>query len=268
MQISISNCYDSLRFALMAFPSDIAVTVESQEKYQFNKTLACNQYNLLVNTLLDFGVEVRFLDQTNSPTQIYTRDVGFILNDTIFISKMSEDNRQQETESLIDFVNQHNLKSYKMQEFVEGGDVFVHEDKVIIGIGERTTENAAQEISQQLNYTGSNYRVIKAYFDLSLIHLDCAFNILDKDTCLITDGLFNADEISKFFPKVIKTPFDKTTLGPNIINLGNKTLLCSNQQLANTLNQNGFKVIHINYEEVAKVSGGLGCSILPILRSK
>ncbi|WP_350342653.1 arginine deiminase family protein [Proteinivorax tanatarense] len=267
MNISISNCYSQLNTGLMVFPTEIKITTENEKKYNFDKLLACNQYNFLLNTLFDYGLVIRFLEQKNSPHQIFTRDIGFIIENIMFISKMSQLSRQQETQSLIKFAAQYNLRTYQMENYAEGGDVFVQDNNIIIGIGERTTEDAANEIKSVLSATNSSYNIIKAYFDLSLIHLDCAFNILDNNSCIISDGLFNPEEITPLFSTIIKAPLDTNTLGANIINLGNKRILCSCQNLATTLNNSEFCCKYIDYSEVTKVGGGLGCSLLPIQRA-
>lgn len=268
MKLAVNNAYDPLVAGVMSYPINLKLTDPVQSiRDQININLACNQYNHMLSVLTEHNVKIYFLDVADSPSQVYTRDVGFILNNTLFISKLAEEKRQPETYSISSFATKNRLNIHKMQNSIEGGDVFIHNDTIFIGVGDRTKKEAVDEIGQYISQNKWKHQVVEVFFDVSKIHLDCAFNILDQDTCIITDGVFNKEEVEKHFINVVKLNEDENVyLGANIINLGNGKLLTSNRQLYDRLKTEGFSPIFIPFDEVVKASGGLGCCLLPLER--
>lgn len=268
MKISVKNAFDPLVAGVMAYPINLKLTDSVQSiRDQININLACNQYNNLLSVLTQNNVKIFFLDIADSPSQVYTRDVGFIVNNTLFISKLTAEQRQPETPSIVDFATKNRLNTHKMNNNIEGGDLFAHNDTIFIGVGDRTNKEAADEIRQHITQNKWKHKVVEVFFDVYKIHLDCTFNILDNDTCIITDGVFNKEEVEKHFTRVIKLTEDENVyLGANIINLGNGKLLTSNRKLYDRLKQEGFSPIFIPFDEVVKASGGLGCCLLPLER--
>ena len=268
MNISISNAYDPLKAGIMVFPSNIALSDPiKRTNLDFTKILALEQFDSLVQILVDNHVKIHTLELVNSATQLFTRDIGFIINDIFFISKMTESMREQEINPLMAFVKYHGFKTHKMENNVEGGDIFVHDNKVILGIGGRTTDLAAKEINQVLLNCGSNYEIVEVRFDLSKIHLDCVFNVLDKNTCLLSGGIMEPKKIIELFPNVVNiTTNELSNLGSNIINLGNKKILCSNEELTRKLTTLNYEATYVDYSEIVKTEGSLGCCLLPTQR--
>ncbi|WP_026478272.1 dimethylarginine dimethylaminohydrolase family protein [Alkaliphilus transvaalensis] len=269
MKAFIKNEYDPIHFSLVAYPCNIGIFDDSNPFYNnFNKALALQQYNHLLNVLIQEDIKFNFLDLINSPSQVYTRDIGFPIDGLFFISNLTSDDRSLEIRPLIDYSVQNNLDFYIMKEKVEGGDVFVHNQKIFIGTGGRTTQLAVEEINNKLMSEKKDFEIIQVLFDISKIHLDCVFNILDESTCIITNGVFNPIDITKHFKRVIEVPAKEVaSLAANIVNLGNNKILCSNENFSNLLIKHDYDVTFIDFSEVIKLKGGLGCCVLPIMRS-
>ena len=64
------------------------------------------------------------------------------------------------------------------------------------------------------------------------------------------------------------TKTDADNFGTNFVNLGNKKVLCSNMNVADMLNNEGCDVQYIDYSEINKNEGSLGCSILYLNRNR
>lgn len=270
MKLAVNNAYDPLVAGVVAYPVNLKLTDPVQSiRNQIDIKLACNQYNNMLSVLTEHNVKLYFLDVADSPSQIYTRDVGFIIKNTLFISKLTEEERHSETPSFISFATKNRLNIHKMENNIEGGDVFIHNDIVFIGVGDRTKKEAAEEIRQYITQNKWKHKVVEVFFDVAKIHLDCTFNILDKDTCIVTHGVFNNIDVETHFNRVIRLTEDESAnLGPNIINLGNGKVLTSNRQLCDKLKQENFNSIFIPFDQIVKASGGLGCCLLPLERSQ
>ncbi|ABR47680.1 amidinotransferase [Alkaliphilus metalliredigens QYMF] len=270
MRVFTKNEYERICYCLMAYPCNLLI-VDANNIFSkdMDKNLAISQYNRLVNILVECGVKVQFLDLDSSPSQVFTRDIGFIIENILFISKMTDPLRQSEIKGLIQLAKKHKIKIHLMSHNVEGGDVIVHDNKIFIGQGNRSNERAAEEIAAVLSQNNMEYQIIKVLFDTTKIHLDCVFSILDKDTCLISDDVFKPQNIKDHFSKTIEVPKDQVDiLAANIINLGQNRILCCSESLTHILQDHGYHTSFIEFSEVIKVGGSIGCCVLPILREE
>lgn len=266
MDVFSNNQYDKLSHCILVYPVNIEKTGDTKTD-ELNLNIVNKQYNTLLNMLIENDVKPYFLDINGNPSQLFARDIGFVINDLLFISNMKNSLRKSEIAGLKDFVINKNINHYIMQHTVEGGDIIVHNNKVFIGQANRTDEAAFIEIDNILRTKFNNsYECIKVFFDSSKIHLDCVFNIIDKDTCIISKNVYNRSEIIKHFSKAIEIQSDELSLlAPNIVVLGDK-ILCSSEKLSKVLKNNGYNSKFIQFDEIVKDSGSLGCCVLPLLR--
>src|SRR5690554_4351781 len=188
MKINVVNEYGPLDTVLMAYPQnfDIKEVINvMQRKYigQIDHDLANHQYNQFVNLLIARGIKVQFLDIIDSPEQVYTRDIGFAIQNMLFVSSMAKRIRKSEPNQLIEYMPDEIDAIHEMQNTAEGGDVFVHGNKVFIGRSRRTTDAGIEEVKDVIRAHKMGIDVITVDFNPDQLHLDCAFNILDQDTC-------------------------------------------------------------------------------------
>ena len=182
---------------------------------------------------------------------------------------MQKKERQVEISYLKEFIAKHHLNFYEMENNIEGGDVIHHNDVIFVGLSSRTTMSAVDELKDVLNHFNINAEVIPISFDTTKPHLDCVFNTLDKDHGVICPYVFNYQDIRKYVPNLYEiTKTDADNFGTNFVNLGNKKVLCSNMNVADMLNNEGYDVQYIDYSEINKNEGSLGCSILYLNRNR
>ena len=268
MKILTNYEFDKLISCIMVYPCNILASSSTGSVGQIDKAIASKQYNTLVNTLIDYGVKPYFFDLNRSTSQVFTRDIGFVIDDILFISNMTQPERQTEINQLIDLAREHKFKNHIMKNKVEGGDILVHQDKVFIGVGNRTQEEAVKEIDDVLSSNNKKYDLVKVAFNPSKIHIDCTFNILDKETCIISKDVFYPKDLLKYFPNVIEVPdIEQHALAPNIIHLGNNVVLCSSKAFSEILKAHGYNSIFIDFSEIIKASGSIGCCLMPLLRT-
>lgn len=267
MKVFVDSDYDKLDQCIVVYPCNLHIGSNNANKEQINKNVASKQYNNLINTLSEYGVNMRFLDLNGSPSQVFSRDIGFVIQDILFISHLTLPDRQSEIDGLLDYVHKHNIKHHIMQNYAEGGDILVNHNKIFIGQGDRTCEKAVTEINDVLSANNMLFELIKVYFETSKIHLDCVFDILGKNTCIISEDIFNPQDVVKYFSKIIEAPrAESDSLAINIISLDNNTLLCSSESFTYSLQKEGYNSIFINFSEIIKASGSLNCCVLPINR--
>lgn len=113
MKIGINSEKDILKSCLLCYPAKYRITNKSNKFYnEVNYDKALNQYNKYVNYLIKNNVKPIFIDTTKSSKQVYEKDVAFIIEDILFISKMSLKERQEEIEPIRKLAFEENLNHY------------------------------------------------------------------------------------------------------------------------------------------------------------
>jgi len=267
MRIFNNNEYGTLLDCFLCYPCNLQAAKGNAPQQQVDKNLAVIQYNNLCRKLTEAGSKIWFAGLTGSSDQVFTRDAGFIVEDLLFISNMTDPVRQTEINSLKELAGRYGLKTHYMECKAEGGDIMVNKNTVFVGQGNRTGEMSAGEIEYILKKHDKPYEIQRVSYDVSRIHLDCTFNIMDRDTCIISSSVKNPESVSGHFKKVIQIPDENLgELAPNIVQLGNNKHLCSSRNFCSILQDNGYDAIYLDYSEFIKCSGGLGCCVLPLLR--
>ncbi|HII4514814.1 dimethylarginine dimethylaminohydrolase family protein [Clostridium perfringens] len=260
MEIRNNKGYGKLKTVIVCYPCSFKV----KGKVKINYPLMYEQYNSFINLISREGVKVQLLEPIYGENQVFTRDVAFVIGDTLFISKMSNKERIEETKALEKYIKNHNLKVYRMENKIEGGDVIVYENYIFIGLSKRTTLEAIKELKEYINEYNMGYEIIEISFNKEkMLHLDCVFNILGKDKCIISDYLDDKDKIKKRIKNCYN--IDKKTseeLGANIVALGDGRILTSNKTVFDMLKKDDFEVFYLNYSEILKAGGGFTCSTL------
>ena len=139
------------------------------------------------------------------PNLLYTRDTAVVINNHILPVSMSNLVRASES-TIMRYVLGH-LKEFHSEGFYfdspqeigqystfEGGDILVIRDDVIaIGISERTSTQAVDQIIDALKKKDQIKHVfaVQMHKQRSLIHLDMAFTLLDKNyACVYEPAIF------------------------------------------------------------------------------
>jgi N-dimethylarginine dimethylaminohydrolase len=279
IEIEVNSCSERLRSCIVAYPCHFDITVpinekQKQNKGQVNKELAVRQYNTFINLLQALGIKTYFLDLIPECSyQVFTRDIGFVIGDILFVSRMSKHIRDKEVNTLKKFLSQHKVegKIYQLKNNAEGGDIFVLKDFVLIGLSSRTNENATNEIKDVLTKAGIKKEIITLRFDVTKLHLDCVLGVVNEETAVITPFLKkeSIEILKSLFRNLIEIDVDSAnTLGSNFIPVDNETVVVTNRKFEQILRKYGFQAIYVDYSEFIKAGGSVRCSILPLLRKQ
>ncbi|MBD8067999.1 dimethylarginine dimethylaminohydrolase family protein [Bacillus sp. PS06] len=232
---------------------------------------AMEQHDMFVRTLRDQGVDVVLLPSLSKyPEQVFTRDIGFTLGQTIFVAEMASDIRKGEEDILKKWLEDEEISYYNLiGDRVEGGDVIIDGQSIYIGVSDRTNRNAIEHIQRIL----PEYEVIPVPFIEKFLHLDCVFNIISDHEALYYPDAFTIKEIDilkKRYDLIEVTKDEQFTLGTNVLSIGHKKLfsLPVNKHVNKELEKRGYDVIEVDITEIIKSGGSFRCCTLPVLRSK
>lgn len=268
--------YDVLKKVILCQPQYMTirdVINEVQKHYKeegIDVEKAIQQHNEFVETLRKFDIEVFLLPYHRKfPEQVFTRDIGFTLGETIFVADMANSIRSGEEDILKQWLEDENISYYNIMGLqIEGGDVIIDRDTIFIGLSNRTKKDAIDHLSDLLN---KQFKIIPIDFPKKYLHLDCVFNIVSPETAIIYPEALTEEYIkmlSKRYELIEVTEEEQFTLGTNVLSIGNKKILSLpvNKGVNKQLRQRGFDVIEIDISEIIKSGGSFRCCTLPIER--
>ncbi|MCM3612059.1 dimethylarginine dimethylaminohydrolase family protein [Planococcus sp. MERTA32b] len=269
--------YDSLRRVLLCPPEYMEikdVINDVQKRYQeenIDTEKAMQQHKQFLEALQREGVETDLLNPSEAfPEQVFTRDIGFTVGDTVYIAEMASEIRQGEEGVLQKWLAKNDFHAEALGgNRVEGGDVLIDRDTVFVGISSRTCKNAIDELQKKL----PEFEVIPISFDEKYLHLDCVFNILSPTEALIYEEALDQETIDMLAKRYTLLPVGKQeqfALGTNVLSIGGRRVFSQpqNTKVNALLRANDFRVIEVNFSEIIKSGGAFRCCTLPLVREE
>ena len=275
-KLSCFNEYDELKKVVMCQPQYMTIrdVINETQKYFKDEGIhierALEQHDQFVKALRNFDIEVYLLPyHAKYPEQVFTRDIGFTLGETIFVADMAHDVRKGEENVLRQWLEDEGISYYNIiGDEIEGGDVIIDQDTIYIGLSNRTNQEAVNHLSELLN---KQFKVISIDFQEKFLHLDCVFNVVSPKTALIYPPALNKEDIEFFsarYELIEVTETEQFTLGTNVLAIGHNRILSLpvNKGVNEQLRNRGFEVIEVDITEIIKSGGSFRCCTLPILR--
>ena len=267
--------YDVLKRVILCQPQYMTIrevineTQEHFKKEGIHIERALEQHAEFVRILQENNVDVILLPYHKKyPEQVFTRDVGFTLGQTIFVAKMATEIRSGEENILKQWLEDEEISYYNLiEERIEGGDVVIDQNTIFVGLSNRTDEKAVEQLQRLLN----NFKVIPIPFKEKYLHLDCIFNIVSPEVALIYPNALTQKEIDFFaarYDLIEVSKEEQFQLGTNVLSIGNKRILSLpvNINVNKQLRDRGFQVIEVDITEIIKSGGSFRCCTLPIIR--
>lgn len=240
-------------------------------KDNINMKRAMKQHQYFVDTMRANGVDVYKLPAMEKfPEQVFTRDIGFTIGETVFVSRMGSNIRDGEEKVLRNWLLEHQINLSLIEgDRIEGGDVIVHGDTVYIGVSGRTSEETIQELQSQLPHMN----VVPVPFDPIYLHLDCVFNILSEKDALIYKHAFEEKDyqmLASTFNVIEVEKEEQFTMGTNVLSIGNNKVLSLpvNKNVNAALRESGYDVLEVDISEIIKSGGSFRCCSMPLYREE
>lgn len=237
-----------------------------------------------------YGVTVYRPEIIQNYNQIFTRDIGFVIEDVFVKSNILPD-RERELDAIqyvIDQMNPAKVVRPPEEVHIEGGDVMLWGNYIFVGTYKGS--DYKEYITARTNWQGVEYlrklfpnKIVKE-FDLvkskieardNALHLDCCFQPVGETKGIIYKRGFREEADYMFLVQL----FGKENLFhiereemyhmySNVFSIAPDVVVSERKftRLNNWLRENGFTVEEIPYAEIAKQEGLLRCSTLPLIR--
>jgi len=303
MRLNINNETGRLKSVVLGQPLSMGADPTLEESYDAKSyhTIQQGVYPKeedIINEMTEFekvlkkyDVEVIRPDIIKDYNQVFARDVAFVIEDKMILSNLIPDraDEQEAYSKIFEQVEWRKIINLPDTAHIEGGDVIVWNDFLFIGTcfsedyrnfkTARTNEYAIEILKE--------YFPKKRIIDLELkkndtvpyegiLHLDCTFNPVGKDKCIIyKDGFVDESDYrlildifgeENCFHVTKEEMFD---MNPNIFSISPEVVVSDvaftrmNRHLQDVWN---IKVEEIPYREVSKMGGLLRCSTMPLVR--
>ncbi|MDX8046912.1 arginine deiminase family protein [Gracilibacillus sp. S3-1-1] len=273
--INQQNEYGDMKRVIVCPPKYMKIKKiinETQKHYEdenIDAEIAMEQHQQFVQTLKEMDIEVIELTPAQVLNeQVFTRDIGFVVDDILFTCEMESEIRKPEINVLHTLLKHEQILYTPLTTpSIEGGDVIVAQDKLFIGDSGRTTIEAINDLQRQL----PDKEVIPLPIREDILHLDCCFNLVSDKVGIIYSDAFQAQDRNMLHNEfdLIEVPVEEHfTLGTNVFSIGEGKVISlpENKQVNKQLSERGFQVIEVPFSEIIKSGGSFRCCTLPIER--
>lgn len=302
LELNIKNETSRLRAVVLGSAVSNGPTPKAEEAYDPKSLehILANTYPLEADMVVEmeafnlvlkkYGVTVLRPEMIENYNQIFTRDIGFVIDD-VFIKSNILPERERELDAIQYVIDQINpLKVVRPPEevHIEGGDVMLWNDYVFIGtykgsdykdyITARTNWQGVQFIKKMFpNKIVKEFDLVKSKIEArdNALHLDCCFQPVGYDKGIIYKGGFREKSDYLFLVNLFGkenlfhiTRDEMYNMNSNVFSIDSNVVVSEKNftRLNNWLRTNGFIVEEIPYAEIAKQEGLLRCSTLPLIR--
>jgi len=236
------------------------------------------------------GVKVYRPELLQNVNQIFTRDIGFVIEDKFIKANILPDREEefQAIEPILKRFDKHKIFYPPEEVHIEGGDVMPWYDYIFVGTYRRPdypdyitarTNAAAVDFIQTVF---PHKKVIP--FDLkkhntnpreNALHLDCVFQPVGHGKAIIHKEGFLDEKQYEFLVDLFGkenlfhiTKDEMYDMYSNVFSISPDVVVSeqNNKRLNDWLRQQGLIVEEIPYAEIAKQEGLLRCSTLPLQR--
>ena len=303
MKLNIKNETSRLKSVVLGQPKSMGGIPALEESYDaksyhsIQNGIYPNEQDIILEmdafekVLKKYDVEVHRPNIIKDYNQVFARDVAFVIEDKMIISNVIKDraDEQEAYRKIFEKVEWRKIINLPESAHIEGGDVIVWNDYLFVGTcysedyrsfkTARTNEYAIEILKE--------YFPKKRIIDLDLkkndtvpyqgiLHLDCTFNPIGKDKCIIYKNGFvdesdynliidifgeencfhvTDEEMFEMYPNIF-------SISPEVV-VSDKAFKRMNDFLRNEWN---FTVEEIPYREISKMGGLLRCSTMPLVR--
>lgn len=216
------------------------------------------EHRAYVAALEAAGVRVEVLPPLRDhPDSVFVEDPAFVLTEGAILLRPGAPSRFHESASLALVLRRHFARVAQVDEgFVDGGDILVLPDEIVIGLSARTDQAGAERFCALARDLGRIARIVEP--PSGLLHLKTGCALVDERTLIAVPAM------APLFPdrEVLVTPPGEEH-SANLIRVNDRILMGDSfPRTAAMLAGRGLRVVQTPAGEIAKIDAGLSCMSL------
>jgi dimethylargininase len=216
------------------------------------------EHRAYVDALEDAGVAVEVLSPLPAhPDSVFVEDPAFVLPEGAILLRPGAPSRFAETESLAPVLARHFAHVARVDEgFVDGGDILVLPDEILIGLSKRTDTVGARRFCALAGALGRSARIVEP--PPGLLHLKTGCALIDEGALIGVPGM------ADLFPgREMLLTAEGEDHSANLIRVNDRILMGAGfPRTSAMLRERGLDVIETPASEIAKIDAGLSCMSL------
>ena len=226
------------------------------EPPRFDRIL--EEHRAYVAALEGAGVSVETLPPSpDHPDSIFVEDPAFVLPEGAILLRPGAPSRFGEAAALAPALHRHFAHVAEVDEgFVDGGDILVLPDEILIGLSARTDGIGATRFCGLAGELGRRARIVEP--PRGLLHLKTGCALVEEGMVIAVAGM------APLFPacEVLVTPQGEEGAA-NLIRVNDSILIGDGfPRTAAMLAERGLDVVEVPASEIARIDAGLSCMSL------
>lgn len=206
------------------------------------------------------GLTVFVLDPLEAhPDSVFVEDPALVFTEGAILLRPGAATRTREAQYLGDALIEHFGQVAEISRgHVDGGDILVTPDVVMIGLSQRTDCAGAEALITELGRLGHKGRAVAP--PGGALHLKTQATLLDEETMLVTQ----AAEASGLFARFRQIIVDPREAGAaNALRINDRLLVAAqHRRTADRLACEGYDLIAVDTTQIERIDAGLTCMSL------
>ncbi len=211
-----------------------------------------------INALKLTGAKVTVLDAMDAyPDSVFVEDAALCLPKLAIVMRPGAPTRFGEANEMAPHLNAHYsiVRTIDGPGFIEGGDILVTEQEILVGKSARTNSDGVAELYNIVRDYGYELREVQTPPDVLHFKTDCS--LLDEETILSTKRLAQTGCFKGY--RVLHTE-DGEEACANSIRFNDLLIMPKGfHKTADMLDRAGYKISQIGNSEAEKLDGGMSC---------
>jgi dimethylargininase len=193
------------------------------------------------------------------PDSVFVEDPAFVLPEGAVLLRPGAPSRSGEAAEIAHALERRFERVLRLDEgHVDGGDVLILPDEILIGLSDRTNRVGAERFAALLGEFGRRARIVAT--PKGTLHLKTASSLLDEETVLATRTLAESGIFAGM--NVVVTP-EGEELGANALRVNDSLLVDGGfPGTAELLARRGYALVPLDVAEIRKIDAGLTCMSL------
>lgn len=232
-------------------------------------SLAVRQWEVLYNTYLQLGFDVRLIEPiVGLPDMVYAANGGFVIDNIAYGASFTYPQRQPEGPAYMDWFAANDFEVRVPEQVNEGeGDFLLVAGVILAGTGFRTATRSHEEVASIYGREVVSLNLVNPSF----YHLDTAVAVLDDTNIAYLPSAFDEPSLQRLrelFPEaIVVTEEDAAVLGLNSFSDGYNVVIASRaKDFERQLRERGYNPIGVDLSELLLGGGGVKCCTLELRR--